>query len=87
MPTAKNINILGEPIIGAQLLLSYQYEDLNQGDTEGKSKIKWLRGEEIITGENGTAYTVTRKDRGHIISAEIEPSTIKGKWEGYRGYR
>ncbi len=79
LPTAKNINILGEPIIGAQLLLSYQYEDLNPGDTEGKSKIKWLRGEEIITGENGVAYTVTRKDKGHIISAEIEPSTIKGE--------
>ena len=79
LPTAKNINILGEPIIGAQLLLSYQYEDLNPGDTEGKSKIKWLRGEEIITGENSASYIVARKDRGHIISAEIEPSTIKGE--------
>ena len=79
LPTAKNINILGEPIIGAQLLLVYQYEDLNPGDTEGRSKIKWLRGEEVITGANGATYTITRKDRGHIISAEIEPSSIKGE--------
>jgi hypothetical protein len=78
-PEIKDIKISGDPIIGNKLALSYNYEDLNSGDLEGESKIKWLRGNKIIAGENNVTYLVTRKDKGHIISAEIEPHTIKGE--------
>ena len=79
LPEIKDIKISGDPIIGNKLALSYNYEDLNLGDLEGESKIKWLRGNKIIAGENNVTYEVTRKDKGHIISVEIEPLTIKGE--------
>ena len=82
LPVIKDIKISGEPIIGNKLALSYKYEDLNSGDLEGKSKIKWLRDNQIIANEKNITYTVTRKDKGHIISAEVEPVTIEGE-KGY----
>ena len=79
LPEIKDLKISGDPIIGNKLALSYNYEDLNSGDLEGESKIKWLRGNKIIAGENNVTYVLTRKDKGYIISAEIEPLTISGE--------
>ena len=79
LPEIKDIKISGDPKIGNKLTVSYKYEDLNSGDLEGESKFKWFRDNKIIAGENDITYIVTRKDKGHIISAEIEPLTIRGE--------
>ena len=79
LPVIKDMKILGDPKIGNKLAVSYKYEDLNSGDLEGTSKFKWFRDNKIIAGENDITYIATRKDEGHIISAEIEPITIRGE--------
>ena len=84
LPEIKDINISGDPIIGNKLALSYNYEDLNSGDLEARAKLlSW--GNKIIAGENNATYVLTRKDKGHIISAEIEPLTIKGEKDIIKG--
>jgi hypothetical protein len=70
-----------EAFIGDVLTASYQYVDV-EGDLEGATKVRWLRGGEVIADASELSYALTAEDLEKEISIEIQPVALKGTIDG-----
>lgn len=77
-PVAKNLEIVGDPLVGKKLLANYQFQDLNKDDSEQGSRVLWLRDNFAIAGAKSTEYTVVPDDIGHHISVQVVPRSNDG---------
>ncbi len=79
--------ITGDPIVGSTLTGNYEYYDAD-GDSEGQSTFRWLRGDTVngayqpISGATGTTYTLTANDIGKFIKFEVTPVAATGNSPG-----
>jgi len=84
-PIASNVGITdtngGSVVVGDVLSGSYTYTDIN-GDAEGTSTFRWLRGGSAITGATASSYTVVAADTGQTITFEVTPVAVTGASPG-----
>ncbi|KYH34289.1 pesticidal crystal protein cry22Aa [Clostridium tepidiprofundi DSM 19306] len=87
-PTANDVTILGNFIVGQILTGNYVYYDRN-GDKEGDSIFKWYRADDNsgtnkvkIDGAISKTYKLTSEDEGKYISFEVTPVAKTGKNKG-----
>jgi len=82
-PTAANVTLTdengGSVVVGDTLTGSYEYSDVD-GDGEGGSIYRWLRGE-LVIGTTPT-YTAVAADSGHSIVFEVTPVATEGVAQG-----
>ncbi|MHB9027323.1 MAG: hypothetical protein ACYC9O_00990, partial [Candidatus Latescibacterota bacterium] len=76
-PTATNVNITGVVQVGQTLTGNYTYSDAD-GDLEGTSTFRWLRGGVAIPGATAQTYTLVAVDQGTMISFEVTPVAVTG---------
>ncbi len=76
-PRAENVQVSGTAEVGFTLTGSYAYVDADN-DAEGGSTYRWLRGNAVIPGSNGTSYTLVEADEGAVISFEVTPVAVSG---------
>ena len=80
-PTASNLAISdnngGSIVVGVVLTGSYTYTDID-GDLEGTSTFRWLRGGVEIAGATASSYTLVAADSGQDISFEVTPVAATG---------
>ena len=80
-PTASSVSITddngGSLVVGDNLTGNYTYADTN-GDVEGTSTYRWLRGGVAISGATATTYTLVTADIGESISFEVTPIAATG---------
>ncbi len=78
-PKAKNVKILGATTrqVGDVLEGSYEYFDVD-GDLEGNSMIRWMRGTSYIDGATSKKYTLTQADEGKLIRFSVKPYSQNG---------
>ena len=80
-PVANNVSIAGNPVIGETLTGSYNYSDA-QGDPEGGTTFRWLRGGSPINGETSTTYQIVQADVGQTLTFEVTPRAVSGASPG-----
>jgi len=80
-PTASSVAIAGTAQSGNTLTGSYTYADAN-GDLEGTSTFRWLRGGTAIAGATATTYTLLAADIGTTITFEVTPVAWSGTSPG-----
>ena len=73
----------GLVLVGDNLTGSYVYADAN-GDSEGASTFRWLRGGAAIGGITATTYTLVLADVGQTITFEVTPVAASGATTGTR---
>jgi hypothetical protein len=71
----------GHSLQGDELLAQYAYTDVD-GDSEGDTRIAWLRNDQPIEGASGKNYALTELDNGHIIRFELTPVAAAGELTG-----
>jgi hypothetical protein len=71
-PVASAVDFTGARTVGTLLTGNYTYSDLD-GDPEGTSTFRWLRGNTVIG--NAITYTATGADAGTEIQFEVTPVT------------
>ena len=71
-PTASSVSISGTAQAGQVLTGSYTYADAN-GDPQGVSTFRWLRGGVAIAGATASTYTLVAADAGSTITFEVTP--------------
>lgn len=82
-PTATDVQVAGERMVGQTLTASYQYNDAD-GDEEGASVYEWYRGCngmslcEKIPGANGLTYALQRDDEDKYVSFSVLPKSLTG---------
>ena len=81
MPTATNVTISGTAQVGRVLTGNYTYGDAD-GDMEGASTYRWLRGGVAIPGANARTYTLAAADQGAMIAFEVTPVAVTGTSPG-----
>ncbi|NOY73058.1 MAG: Ig-like domain-containing protein, partial [Gammaproteobacteria bacterium] len=67
----------GSAVVGDNLTGNYSYTDVD-GDTEGTSTFRWLRGSTPIGGATASSYTLVAADSGQTIVFEVTPVAIAG---------
>lgn len=77
-PEAKNLQINGDMEIGAQLYVTYDYEDINGDKNEGETEVKWyeygdLHNIEITENVSSGVLTITKELMGKEVYAEVTP--------------
>ena len=81
VPTASSVSITddngGDALIGDGLTGSYTYDDAD-GDAEGTSTFRWLRGGGAIGGATTLTYTLVTADSGQLITFEVTPVAATG---------
>ena len=80
-PTATNVAITGTAQVGQVLTGSYTYGDVD-GDAEGVSTFRWLRGGTPIPGATTTTYTTVSADDGTTLTFEVTPVAAAGASPG-----
>ena len=80
-PTASNAFISGAPQVGQVLTGSYTYADVD-GDDEGASTFRWLRGTTPIAGATAKSYALVAADEGTLVSFEVTPVALSGPSPG-----
>jgi hypothetical protein len=80
-PTASNVSISGTPQVGQMLAGSYLYSDVD-GDDEGTSTFRWLRGTTPIAGATAQSYALVTADEGALIRFEVTPVAESGPSPG-----
>ena len=80
-PTASSVLISGTPRVGQVLAGSYVYSDVD-GDDEGTSTFRWLRGTVPIDGATAQSYALVAADEGALISFEVTPVAQSGPSPG-----
>ncbi|MFD2332463.1 Ig-like domain-containing protein [Cohnella sp. GCM10020058] len=87
-PTATNVNIAGEKIVGETLTGTYTYGDVD-GDPTGTPTYKWYRDSQAsgtnkveINGATTSSYTLTTDDAGKYIFFEVTPKATAGVLTG-----
>ena len=78
-PEIRNLQIIGEAVVGKMLSLAYDYADRNPADTEQDSEIIWLRDGYVIKGMDGPSYQIVPQDVGKRLSVQITPRNIRGE--------
>ena len=78
-PEIRNLQIIGEAVVGKMLSLAYDYADRNPADTEQDSEIIWLRNGYVIKGMDGPSYQIVPQDVGKRLSVQITPRNIRGE--------
>lgn len=78
-PEIRNLQIIGEAVVGKMLSLAYDYADRNPADTEQDSEIIWLRDGYVIRGMDGPSYQIVPQDVGKRLSVQITPRNIRGE--------
>ena len=78
-PEIRNLQIIGEAVVGKMLTLSYDYADRNPADTEQDSDILWLRDGYVIKGVAGPSYQIVPQDVGKRLSVQMTPRNIRGE--------
>ena len=78
-PEIRNLQIIGEAVVGKMLSLAYDYADRNPADTEQDSEIIWLRDGYVIEGMDGPSYQIVPQDVGKRLSVQITPRNIRGE--------
>jgi len=76
-PTASNVFISGTPRVGQVLTGRYTYADVD-GDLEGASTFRWLRGTTPIVGATAQTYALVAADEGAMVSFEVTPVALSG---------
>lgn len=66
MPIVKNINIIGDLIVGKQLTIQYDYYD-QDGDPEGDTQVSWSNN------KKGKSIFLEFKDAGLKLQSQITP--------------
>jgi large repetitive protein len=80
-PVASVVRITGTPQVGQVLMGSYTYND-TEGDPEGVSIFRWLRGGTPIAGATARSYTLVAADQGATVSFEVTPVAQSGTSPG-----
>ena len=80
-PTATGVGISGTAQVGFTLIGQYTYNDAD-GDPEGASTFRWLRGAAPIAGATSTSYTLVAADQGSLIRFEVTPVALTGASPG-----
>ncbi|HEV8382690.1 MAG TPA: hypothetical protein VGQ29_13970 [Gemmatimonadales bacterium] len=80
-PTASNVNITGTPQVDQVLTGNYTYGDVD-GDAEGTSTYRWLRGSTPISAATARTYTLVSADQGTLIQFEVTPVAASGASPG-----
>ena len=84
-PTVSGVGITddngGTTVVGDSLTGSYTYSDVD-GDAEGTSTFRWLRGGTAIPGATASTYTLVADDSGPSISFEVTPVAANGTATG-----
>jgi large repetitive protein len=80
-PTASSVFISGTPRVGQVLTGSYTYAD-TEGDSEGASTFRWLRGTTAIAGATAKSYALVAADEGALIRFEVTPVAQSGASPG-----
>ena len=78
-PQIRNLEIVGEGVVGKVVALSYDYSDRNPSDTEQNSEFVWLRDNYVIKGAGGPSYQIVPQDVGKRISVQVTPRNIRGE--------
>ena len=76
-PTASNVLILGTAEVGRVLTGRYTYADAD-GDLEGASTFRWLRGTTPIAGATDQSYALVAADERALIRFEVTPVARSG---------
>ncbi|MDQ6996203.1 MAG: choice-of-anchor Q domain-containing protein, partial [Mariprofundus sp.] len=80
-PTASGVTVIGAATVGNTLTGAYTYADVD-GDAQGTSIFRWLRGGTAITGATATTYTLVAADSGQTITFEVTPVAATGTTTG-----
>jgi cysteine-rich repeat protein len=80
-PVASAVGITGIPQVGQVLTGGYTYTD-TEGDPEGASTFRWLRGDTPIDGATAQTYTLGAADRGALVRFEVTPVALSGPSPG-----
>lgn len=83
-PAASSVMIEGKMALGETLEASYLYGDKNN-DTEGESKILWLRsldGGEYQEVSQGGSYALSNSDIGSKLKIKVIPVSVNPPYEG-----
>ena len=78
-PEIRNLQIVGDAVVGKLLSLSYDYSDRNPTDAEENSEIIWLRDGYVIKGGSGPSYQIVPQDVGKRLSVQITPRNVRGE--------
>jgi len=88
-PTASNIEIIGDLMVGKTLHGTYTFSD-EDGDLEGQSLYQWYTDDyenhshvvKLINDANDLSYTLTSEELGKSIKFEVIPVQEKGNFSG-----
>jgi len=80
-PMASSVTVIGTAIVGNNLTGIYTYGDMD-GDVEGISTFRWLRGSAVITAATGITYALVAADGGQTIKFEVTPVAATGMTPG-----
>ena len=80
-PSATNAMISGGAQVGQAVTGNYTYADAD-GDVEGASIYRWLRGDVAISGATARSYTLVPADQGALIRFEVTPVAASGTSPG-----
>ena len=80
-PTASNVLISGTAQVGQVLTGRYAYADVD-GDLEGASIFRWLRGDTPVADATAQTYTLIAADQGALVSFEVTPVAQSGPSPG-----
>ncbi len=70
---ARNVRIDGTPKAGATLIGRYTYHD-GEGDPEGDTRFRWLRGGRPIAGARSQNYKLVSADLNATLTFEVTPA-------------
>lgn len=82
-PVAKDVQIIGDGVVGQRLSGRFVYEDID-GDLAGDHYYFWYRTEDMAGVVNkvlisvGSEYTPTSEDIGHYLVFEVTPFSASG---------
>gem|GEM_PF-1886711 len=80
-PVASNVQISGDIQLGATVNGTYTYTDAD-GDAQGASEFRWLRGGSPINGATAQQYTIVAADVGNALQFEVTPVAQSGVLRG-----
>lgn len=85
-PTVSHVVISADslydnPRIGDELTGAYKFNDAD-GDTEGATRLRWLRNGEEILGQETASYVVTGHDVNKTLAFQVTPVSLTGTKEG-----
>ena len=85
-PVASSVFISGTPPVGQVLIGNYIYSD-TEGDPQGASTFRWLRGGTPIDGATALTYTPVASDRGGADQLRGHPGGPDRQLAGSGGYQ